>query len=111
MLAAAAPRKELFIGAGMAETFVENLEALLNEYIGTISEKGFDDALRVGAVAELPEVLKELRALTKVLDAINKKRWARNPQLLAAWRRCEGRQLAACEAGTGADPGAGRWQR
>lgn len=86
MLAAAAARKDVFIAAGMAPTFVEDLETLLTEYLGAISEKNFGEALRVGAVAELPVVVKELGALTRVLDAINKKRWAKNPQLLAAWR-------------------------
>lgn len=86
MVTVAAARKQVFIAAGMAPTFVEDLETLLTEYLGAISEKNFGEALRVGAVAELPVVVKELGALTRVLDAINKKRWANNPQLLAAWR-------------------------
>lgn len=86
MLAEAAAHRALFIGAGMAETFVEELEARLAEYLAAISQKNLGEARRVGAVAELPEIVKELMALVRQLDAINRKRWQKSPELLAAWR-------------------------
>lgn len=86
MLAEAASRREVFIKEGMPETFVEDLEAHLARYVGAINEKGLGEAMRVGAVASLPEVSKEIMALIRRLDAINRLRWADNPELLAAWR-------------------------
>lgn len=86
MLVVAASRKALFIAEGMAETFVEDLEALLVRYLGALDDQALGDAQRVGAVAELPEVTKDAMALVRRLDAINRKRWQKNPELLAAWR-------------------------
>ncbi len=85
MLAAAANRQQVFIAEGMAETFVADLEALLAEYLGVMEQQVLAAAQRVGAVAELPEVAKELMGLVRRLDGINRKRWQKSPELLAAW--------------------------
>ncbi|MBK7922235.1 MAG: hypothetical protein IPJ95_01155 [Gemmatimonadetes bacterium] len=85
MLAAAASRQQVFIAEGMAETFVADLEALLAEYLGVMEQQVLAAAQRVGAVAELPEVAKELMGLVRRLDGINRKRWQKSPELLAAW--------------------------
>lgn len=86
ILAEAASRRELFIADGMAGTSVEDLEGLLTRYLDALSQKSLGEAQRVGAVAELPEVTKELMQLVRRLDGINRKRWQKNPELLAAWR-------------------------
>ena len=86
ILAEAASRRELFIADGMAETFVADLEGLLTQYLEALNQKSLGEAQRVGAVAELPEVAKELMQLVRRLDGINRKRWQKNPELLAAWR-------------------------
>ncbi len=85
MLAEAASRQQVFIAEGMAETFVADLEALLTEYLGVMDQQVLAAAQRIGAVAELPEVAKELMGLVRRLDGINRKRWQKNPELLAAW--------------------------
>lgn len=85
MLAEAASRKELFITEGMPETFVEDLEKLLDQYVQAINEKDLAKARRIGAVADLKSVTKEIVQLIRRLDAINRKRWQDAPELLAAW--------------------------
>lgn len=86
MLEEAVKYREIFVREGMAETFAEDLEAQLTRYLAAVEKKGLSEAQRVGAVAGLPEVTKELMALVRRLDAINRKRWQDNPELLAAWR-------------------------
>lgn len=86
MLEEASSRKATFITEGMAETFVEDLEALIAQYLAAVSQKNLGETERVTAVAELPEITKDLMAVVRPLDAINRKRWQKNPELLAAWR-------------------------
>ena len=78
--------RQEFVADGMAETFVADLEGLLTQYLEALNQKSLGEAQRVGAVAELPEVAKELMQLVRRLDGINRKRWQKNPELLAAWR-------------------------
>jgi hypothetical protein len=85
ILAEAASRKELFIAEGMAESFVEDLEALIGQYIQAVDQKTLGSARKVGAGAELKAITKELMALVRRVDGINRKRWQQNPELLAAW--------------------------
>jgi len=86
MLAEAASRKATFVAEGMADTFVEDVERLLTQYLEAITQKGLGEAQRVAAVAELPEITKEMMQVLRRLDAINRKRWQKSPELLAAWR-------------------------
>lgn len=86
MQAEAAKYRETFVREGMPETFLEDLDAQLARYLGAVERKGLSEAQRVGAVAGLPEVVLELMALVRRLDAINRKRWHDNPELLASWR-------------------------
>lgn len=108
MLAEAASRRELFIAEGMPETFVEDLEGLLARYLEAVAQKGLGEATRVGAVAELPEVTSECMALVRRLDGINRKRWQKSPELLAAWLSAKdiGWPHPKPEAAPG-DPGSG----
>jgi hypothetical protein len=85
ILAEAASRKELFITEGMPETFVEDLEKLLDQYVQAIDQKTLATARRVGAVADLKAVTKEVVRLVRRLDGINQKRWQESPEMLAAW--------------------------
>jgi hypothetical protein len=85
ILAAAASRKALFITDGMPETFVEDLEGLVTRYQEALEQKTLGQARRIGAVAELREVTQELMKLVRRLDGINRKRWQKEPALLAEW--------------------------
>jgi len=84
-LAAAAERKALFITEGLPETFVEDLEAQLTAYLEANDDKSLQQSLRVGAVADLKAVTEGLFDLVRRLDGINRKRWAKDPEMLAAW--------------------------
>lgn len=86
MLQQAAEHRAVFIRNGMPETFVEDLQALLDRYLDAVAQQSLSAADRVGAVAELPEVAKEMMQLVRRLDAINQLRWQDNAELLAAWR-------------------------
>jgi len=85
MLVEAATYRGVFVTEGMPETFLEDLGKLLDDYLEALNQKVLGAAQRVGAVAELPEVTKELMQLVRRLDGINRKRWQKNPELLAAW--------------------------
>jgi len=85
LLVEAATYRGVFITEGMPETFVEDLTGVLGQYLEAMNQKVLGAAQRVGAVAELPEVTKELMRLVRRLDGINRKRWQKSPELLAAW--------------------------
>lgn len=85
MLVEAAAYRGVFITEGMPDSFVEDLDQLLTQYLEALNQKVLGEAQRVGAVAELPEVAKELMRLVRRLDGINRKRWQKSPELLAAW--------------------------
>ncbi len=84
-LAAAAERRALFITEGLPETFVEELEAQLASYLEANDEKSLQEARRIGAVADLKAVTDGLVAVVRRRDGINRRRWARDRELLAAW--------------------------
>ena len=65
ILTEAASRRELFIIEGMPETLREKLEGLTVEYLQALGRKALGVAQRIGAVAEIKEVTRELMRLVR----------------------------------------------
>jgi hypothetical protein len=85
MAAEAAKRRELLIGEGLPETFLEDLNAALEGYAEAVSQKNVGRASHVGARADLQAVTKEMGLLVRRLDSINRYRFRNDAELLAAW--------------------------
>jgi len=85
MLEQATVNKDLFIQDGMPATFLEDLTSILQEYEQANDSKQHGAALHIGAVAELPELCKELFQLVKRFDGLNLLRFQTDPEKRAAW--------------------------
>jgi hypothetical protein len=86
LAAEAASRKELLIGEGLPETFLEDLNAALDGYAEAVNQKDIGRASHVGARAELEALTKEMGLLVRRLDSINRYRFREDGELLAAWK-------------------------
>jgi hypothetical protein len=85
MMEQATPYKDLFIQDGLPATFLEDLATALNEYESTISGQYLGAAMHVGAVAELPQLGKELMQLVRRFDGLNLLRFQKDPEKRGAW--------------------------
>jgi hypothetical protein len=85
MLEQATANKDLFIQDGMPATFLDDLAGVLAEYDQALNGQHQGAALHIGAVAELPELTKELFQLVKRFDGLNLLRFQDNPEKRAAW--------------------------
>jgi hypothetical protein len=85
MLAEAQNHKELLVKHGLAETLLEGLVKNVNQF-DTAMEQG-SEARRghVGASAELDLIEDEIMHLVRVMDALNRFRFADQGELLAEW--------------------------
>lgn len=86
LAAEAASRKELLIGEGLPETFLEDLNAALDGYAEAVNQKDIGRASHVGARAELAAITREMGLLVRRLDSINRYRFRDDGELLAAWK-------------------------
>ncbi|HXE56971.1 MAG TPA: hypothetical protein VNK43_03145 [Gemmatimonadales bacterium] len=78
--------REVLVKYGMPPAFLEELSTLLDRYQTAIDEKNAGLAAHVGASADLHSVAAEVRALVKLLDAVNRRRFRNEPEKLAQWR-------------------------
>jgi hypothetical protein len=85
-LAQAAPMKDLLIKHGMPATFLDDLAGQVDLYEQVVENKITARSAHVGASADLEAVTAEIMLIVKLLDRINRIRYRKNPELLAAWR-------------------------
>ena len=85
MAAEAQAQKELLVKHGLADTVLESLAAALDEFDRAI-ERGTDGRREhVGASAELDTVGDEVVQIVRVMDGLNRVRFANDAESLAAW--------------------------
>jgi hypothetical protein len=85
LAAEAESRKELLVKHGLSEAVLEHLNQSLNEF-DTVTEQGAQArAAHVGASLELDNVANEVVQVVKVMDGLNRFRFARDGELLSAW--------------------------
>ncbi len=85
LAAEATDQKALFVSYGMAEGFLDDLTAGIEAYAKADHEAHDGRASHVSARAELRKVARELVALVKQLDAMNRVRFKGDTGLLTAW--------------------------
>ncbi|HUF81706.1 MAG TPA: hypothetical protein VMN03_11260, partial [Burkholderiales bacterium] len=102
MAEAAEKEKTMFVRHGLAENFVDALEAAAKALDEARQAQRDSGRRRVGATAAVQDQVRRGRKAVRLLDAILKPRLARDAQLLAAWRsakRARPTAPAAAEAG------------
>jgi hypothetical protein len=85
MEAEAASRKEVLVKHGLAETVLQSLVQALTEFDAVVEQGSQGRLAHVGASAELDTVADEVVQVVKVMDGLNRFRFANDPEALAAW--------------------------
>jgi hypothetical protein len=78
--------RELLLRFGMPESFLTDLSAALDRFEQALNEKHAGRAAHVGARAELEAVTSEIMLIVRQLDALNRFRFRKDAESLAAWK-------------------------
>jgi hypothetical protein len=85
MLAEAQNQKEVLVKHGLADTLLEGLVKNLNQFDRAVEQGTEARRSHVGASAELDAIGDEIVHLVKVMDALNRFRFAGAVEILAEW--------------------------
>jgi hypothetical protein len=85
LAAEAQNQKELLIKHGLADTVLDSLVQNLNQFDQALEQGTENRRAHVGASAELDAVADEVVHIVKVMDALNRFRFAADAESLAAW--------------------------
>jgi len=84
-----AAERELLLKHGLGETLLDDLRRAVDELDASIAETVESKQQHILARTRLRTLSDEVMQLVGVLDGINRYRFAREPQLLAAWERAK----------------------
>jgi murein DD-endopeptidase MepM/ murein hydrolase activator NlpD len=79
-------RKELLVKHGLVDRVLQSLSAGLGQFDQAVAQGAEGRRIHVGAAVELDVVGGEAVAIVRVIDGLNRVRFAEDPDLLAAWR-------------------------
>jgi hypothetical protein len=99
MEAEAQSRKEVLVKHGLVEAVLEDLTQALDQFDAAVDSSAEGRAAHVGASAELSAVADEVVQCVKMMDGLNRYRFRRAPELLAAWESVSN-VVAAPRSGT-----------
>jgi hypothetical protein len=85
MAAEAEARKELLVKHGLSETVLGALTKALDEFDAAAEQGAQGRLAHVGASADLDAVADEVVQIVHVMDGLNRYRFEKQPELLAAW--------------------------
>ena len=85
MQAEALSHKEVLVTHGLVDTVLDDLGTALDEFDQAIAQATEGRQAHVTASAELDVVADEIVQIVRVLDGVNRVRFASDPELLAAW--------------------------
>ena len=92
-------QRELLVKFGLGETLLDDLRKAVDELDASVDETVASKQRHILARTELRRLSDQVMQLVGILDGINRYRFAREPQLLAAWDRAKhvvgGSQVAA----------------
>jgi hypothetical protein len=85
MAAEAQTRKELLVKHGLADTVLESLGQAPDQFDAAVEQGSAGRRAHVGASAELDTVADEVVQVVRVMDGLNRFRFASDAERLAAW--------------------------
>jgi hypothetical protein len=85
MLAEAQNQKELLVKHGLADTLLDSLVKNMNQFDQAVGQGAEARRAHVGASAELDAIGDEIVHLVKVMDTLNRSRFAGTVEVLAEW--------------------------
>jgi hypothetical protein len=103
-------RKDLLVKHGLADTVLDSLATALDQFDAAINQSTDGRRKHVGASAELDSVADEIVQIVKILDGLNRLRFANDAERMAAWESASnvfGGARSAAKAGPGDPPAPG----
>jgi hypothetical protein len=82
-------QRELLLKHGLGETLLDDLRQAVDELDASVEETVASKQRHILARSELRTLSDQVMQLVGILDGINRYRFAREPQLLAAWDRAK----------------------
>ena len=86
MVAEAQRQKELLVKHGLVERVLDGLRNRFRNSMQVVEQGAEGRRVHVGARADLDVVADEVVQIVRVIDGLNRFRFARDPELLAAWK-------------------------
>jgi hypothetical protein len=110
--AEAESQKEVLVKHGLVEAVLESLVQTLDQFDAAVEQGSAGRQAHVGASAELQAVADEVVQIVNVMDGLNRYRFAKEGELLAAWKSASNvlatpRNGSAKSASDGAPPAGG----
>jgi hypothetical protein len=109
--AEAESQKEVLVKHGLVEAVLESLVQALDQFDAAVENGSAGRQAHVGASAELGAVADEVVQIVNVMDGLNRYRFAKEGELLAAWESASNvsatPRSSTPKAGTGDAPPAG----
>lgn len=81
----AVANKELLVKYGLSDAILQALDQSLNDLATAIADSGLTQQAHVGANEKADAVAAEIVMVVNLLDALNRHRFAGDPQLLGEW--------------------------
>jgi hypothetical protein len=78
-------QKDVLVKHGLSDTVLENLAQALAEFDQAVEQGIAGSLAHTGASADLDLVADEVVLIVKAMAGLNRFRFARHPELLAAW--------------------------
>jgi hypothetical protein len=85
MVAEAASRQDILVKHGLSSTVLDALSQALDQFDGAVKQGTDGRRAHVGASADLDSVASEIVQIVRVMDGLNKVRFANDAELLPAW--------------------------
>jgi hypothetical protein len=85
MLDQARANQEILVKHGMSATLLDELDAAIKEFDGSLAETDDGKQSHVAARAEMKALGDEIMRLVGMLDGFNRYRFHRDPELIVAW--------------------------
>jgi len=85
LVAEAQTRKELLVKYGLADTVFDGLTQALDQFDAAVEQGMQGRRTHIGASAELNALAAEVVQVVKLMDGLNRFRFAKDPESLAAW--------------------------
>ena len=84
-MAEAQTRKELLVKYGLADTVFDGFTQALDQFDAAVEEGTQGRRTHIGASAELNALAAEVVQVVNLMDGLNRFRFAKDPEALAAW--------------------------
>ena len=85
-LSEATGQRDTLLQLGMSENLLADLQTQIDEYANTFASKASGTNVQVGASNDLTRLTRDLMRTVRLLDALYRRSYAKEPEQLASWQ-------------------------